>query len=63
MPWQLTGISGVSGHHRVEDLESDLGTVIDNGCEVGLHGGYYAFDDLAEIKLEKARLEKVLEKK
>lgn len=49
--------------YRVEDLESDLGSVVDKGWEVGLHGGYYAFDDLVEIKLEKDRLEKVLGKK
>ena len=48
--------------YRVEDLESDLGAVVDKGWEVGLHGGYYAFDDLAEIKREKARLEKVVGK-
>jgi peptidoglycan/xylan/chitin deacetylase (PgdA/CDA1 family) len=48
--------------YEVEDLESDLGLVVDKGWEVGLHGGYYAFNDLAEIKKEKSRLEKVLGK-
>ncbi len=48
--------------YDVRDLESDLGYIVDKGWEVGLHGGYYAFNDLAEIKKEKSLLEKVLGK-
>ena len=46
--------------YNIEDLEGDLGAIVDKGWEVGLHGGYYAYDRLEEIKKEKARLEKVL---
>ncbi len=46
--------------YNVEDLAGDLGCIIDSGREVGLHGGYYAYDDLETIKTEKRRLEKAL---
>lgn len=49
--------------YHIEDLENELGYIVDNGWEVGLHGGYYAYNNLDEIKKEKKRLEKVLVKK
>jgi len=49
--------------YKIEDLEGELGSISDQGCEVGLHGGYYAYDNLEEVLKEKHRLEKVLEKK
>lgn len=48
--------------YDVESLEEDIGMIADRGWEVGLHGGYYAFDSYAEIEREKKRLEKVLGK-
>ena len=48
--------------YNIEDLENELGSIVDKGWEVGLHGGYYAYNDLEEIKKEKDRLEKVLGK-
>lgn len=48
--------------YNIEDLENELGSIVDKGWEVGLHGGYYAYNDLEEIKKEKERLEKVLGK-
>jgi peptidoglycan/xylan/chitin deacetylase (PgdA/CDA1 family) len=49
--------------YNIEDLESELGMITDNGWEVGLHGGYYAFNNLELILQEKDRLEKVLGRK
>jgi peptidoglycan/xylan/chitin deacetylase (PgdA/CDA1 family) len=49
--------------YRVEDLEDDMGRILDNGWEVGLHGGYYAYDNLKEMTSEKERLENVLHRK
>ena len=49
--------------YDIEDLKNELGFIADNGWEVGLHGGYYAYNDLDEIRKEKKRLEKVLGKK
>lgn len=49
--------------YNIEDLGNELGTILDNGFEVGLHGGYYSFKDLNKIKAEKIRLEKVIGKK
>jgi peptidoglycan/xylan/chitin deacetylase (PgdA/CDA1 family) len=46
--------------YDVEDLESDLGSIVDEGCEVGLHGGILSYDNLAAIKEEKRRVEKAL---
>ncbi len=49
--------------YNIEDLEGELGSIIDHGWEVGLHGGYYAYNDLEEILREKVRLERVLGRK
>lgn len=48
--------------YDIEDLENDLGNIVDNGGEVGLHGGYYSYNSLEDMKTEKERLEKVLSK-
>ena len=48
--------------YDIEDLENELGSIVDKGWEVGLHGGYYAYNSLEEMKKEKKRLEKVLGK-
>jgi hypothetical protein len=45
------------------DLENELGMIVDNGFEVGLHGGYYVYDDPEAIKKEKHTLEKILGRK
>jgi peptidoglycan/xylan/chitin deacetylase (PgdA/CDA1 family) len=49
--------------YDIEDLEGELGRIVDRGWEVGLHGGYYAYNDLEEIRREKGRLEQVLGRK
>ena len=49
--------------YSIEDLENELGSIVDKGWEVGLHGGYYAYNSLEEMKKEKKRLEKVLGEK
>lgn len=49
--------------YDIEDLEGELGRIVDRGWEVGLHGGYYACNDLEEILREKERLERVLGRK
>lgn len=49
--------------YNIDDLGNELGFIVDKGWEVGLHGGYYAYNNLEEIKKEKNILEKVLGKK
>jgi len=46
--------------YNVEDIEHNLGEVSDRGWEVGLHGGYYSYDNPEAIKNEKKRLENAL---
>jgi len=58
-----TGSDITRFRYNIEDLEEDLGQISDRGWEVGLHGGYYAFNDPEEILGEKKRLEKVLGRK
>ena len=48
--------------YNIEDLEGELGQIVDRGWEVGLHGGYYAYNNLEEILREKERLERALGK-
>jgi len=49
--------------YDIEDLEGELGRIVDRGWEVGIHGGYYAYNDLEEIMREKERLERALGRK
>jgi peptidoglycan/xylan/chitin deacetylase (PgdA/CDA1 family) len=49
--------------YNVEDIEDELSEIVDNGFEVGLHGGYYTYNNLETIEKEKERLEKTLGKK
>lgn len=49
--------------YNVEDLDGMLGTIVDCGCEVGLHGGYYTYGEPTEIENEKRRIENVLNRK
>lgn len=48
--------------YYIEDMDSQLGETSDKGWEIGLHGGYYSYNNLEEIKREKKRLENVLGK-
>ena len=50
-------------NYNLGDMKSELKHITDNGCEIGLHGGHNAYNNLDEIKKEKERLEKVLGKK
>ncbi|MCD6467512.1 MAG: polysaccharide deacetylase family protein [Methanomicrobia archaeon] len=54
----------VSGFtYNVEDIEDEIGQIIDEGCEIGYHTGYYAYDDLNKIIEEKRRLEGITNRK
>jgi peptidoglycan/xylan/chitin deacetylase (PgdA/CDA1 family) len=46
--------------YEIEVLEDELCAITDGGWEVGLHGGYYAYDRWEEMAKEKRRLEGVL---
>ena len=48
--------------YSIEDIEDDLKYITDSGWDVGLHIGYYSFDNLDSVIAEKNRLEKVLGK-
>ena len=49
--------------YQIEDCETVLGDILDNGCEVGLHGGPTTYSNPEEMKSKKEHLEKVLHKK
>jgi len=49
--------------YPVSDLATEMGQIIDKGCEIGLHGGHTAYNNLNEIQKEKLALEGVLGKK
>ncbi|HEY3272416.1 MAG TPA: polysaccharide deacetylase family protein [Methanocella sp.] len=46
--------------YDVEDLAGDLGQIVDQGCEVGLHGGYHTYGNIEAMREEKRRVEHVL---
>lgn len=45
--------------YRIPELKEELHTITDEGFEVGLHGGYYVYNDSNAIKRQKKRLERV----
>lgn len=49
--------------YPINNLENELGNIVDRGWEVGLHVSREAYDSLGKIKEEKSRLERVLNKK
>lgn len=46
--------------YHIEDIASKVKFIANNGWEVGLHGGFYSYNDIAAVKREKSRLENVL---
>lgn len=48
--------------YDIEDVASEMGQIADTGREIGLHGGYYAYNDLDAIIKEKSAVEKTLGK-
>ena len=49
--------------YNIEDLKDELRGIVDLGGEVGLHGGYFSYNNAEELKKEKDLLEKALGKK
>jgi peptidoglycan/xylan/chitin deacetylase (PgdA/CDA1 family) len=45
--------------YSIDDLEYEVGTIRDNGWEVGLHAGHQGSSDLNKLLREKKKLEKV----
>ncbi len=45
---------------RVEDLEQEIGDISDKGWEVGLHGGHNSYNNPADIKQKKKKIERVM---
>ncbi len=48
--------------YNIEDLTDQLTHILDQDREIGLHGGYYAYNDLEAIIKEKKRLEDAIGK-
>jgi len=48
--------------YNIEDAGSYMGDIVDRGWEVGLHGGYYSYDNYELVAQEKRRLEEALGK-
>jgi len=46
--------------YNVESISSEIAEIAGLGWEVGLHAGYFSYDDPDELRREKERLEKVL---
>lgn len=48
--------------YNIENLEPEVGEILNRGWEVGLHGGHTAYLDVQEMKEKKERLENVTHK-
>ncbi|WP_292463810.1 polysaccharide deacetylase family protein [Methanolobus sp.] len=48
--------------YDIEDVGNYMREIVDRGCEVGLHGGYYSYDNYENVVHEKKKLEAVLGK-
>jgi peptidoglycan/xylan/chitin deacetylase (PgdA/CDA1 family) len=48
--------------YKIEELEDEVKDIVNSGWDIGLHVGYYSFNNLEDIIAEKERLEKVLGK-
>jgi len=61
----LTAEKDVStnGLYDAEKFKNHLLNVIERGWEIGLHGGYYSFNKIQNLKFEKEKLEKIIGKK
>lgn len=49
--------------YDITDIKSELGMISDRGWEIGLHGGYYSYNNFRELMVEKRKLENVLGQK
>jgi len=47
-------------NYNVDVLKNELGYLIDAGREIGLHGGYHAYNDIHKIKQQKEKLENIV---
>ena len=45
--------------YQLEEIEDEISYILDNKYEIGLHTGFYSFNDLQKIKIEKEKLEKI----
>jgi peptidoglycan/xylan/chitin deacetylase (PgdA/CDA1 family) len=46
--------------YNINDITDELKYIIESGCKVGLHGGYYSYNDIDAVKREKNLLEEAL---
>lgn len=49
--------------YDIEEIKNELELISNSDWEIGLHGGYYSYNDFKEIMKEKKRLEDVLGQK
>lgn len=48
--------------YNIGDLAGDLKFIADSGWDIGLHGGYYTYNDLNGMKEQKNKLEELINK-
>ncbi len=49
--------------YLLEEIQDEIHYILDHKCEIGLHTGFFSFDNLEKIKIEKEKLEKISGKK
>jgi peptidoglycan/xylan/chitin deacetylase (PgdA/CDA1 family) len=49
--------------YQLEEIQDEINYILNHECEIGLHTGFFSFDDLQKIKIEKEKLERISRKK
>jgi peptidoglycan/xylan/chitin deacetylase (PgdA/CDA1 family) len=55
-----TDIDPIRYRYAIEDLKGELQNITKRGWDIGLHTGYYSYNNLKDVISEKTRLERVL---
>lgn len=51
---------GMDFRYDVEEIREYSGQILDNGFEIGLHGGQVTYNNFEQIRIEKERIEKII---
>lgn len=48
--------------YKLDDIQNEISYILDQECEIGLHTGFFSYNNIDKIKQEKAKLEEITNK-